>query len=138
MFDEANQLDGNYTFEADIKLNSGYNRDTEFILLGADYNQIDNTGNQVTAETGYIFKMKVATSTENATITGSSETVMIPANEWIHIKIVVSEDGKVTATISNQTVTTQVNGSGQLGGIYALCARSDGLFAIDNITINPN
>lgn len=138
VFDEVNQLKGNYTFEADIKLNSGYNRDTIFALLGADYDQIDYTGNKPTAETGYIFKMTVASETTTASITGSDKTVNIPADTWVHIIISVSEDGKVVAKIGKQTVETEVNGSGQLGGIFALCARSDGLFAIDNITINPN
>ena len=138
ILDEAYQLDGNYTFEADIKLNSGYNRDTEFVLLGSDYNQIDYTGNKVTAETGYIFRMKIATGTENAAITGSDKTVSIAKDTWTHIKITVSDNGKVVAQIGNQTVTTQVNGNGKLAGIFALCARSDGLFAIDNIIINPN
>ena len=138
IFDEEYQLKGSYTFEADIQLNSGYNRDTIFALLGADYNQIDITGNKVTAETGYIFKMTVATGTEKATVTGTNETVTIPANTWVHMKITVTQDGKVVAQIGNQTVTTQVNGSGQLAGVFALCARSDGMFAIDNITINPN
>ncbi len=138
IFDEVNQLTGNYTLEADIKLNSGYNRDTIFAILGADYDQIDYTGNKTTASTGYIFKMTIPTGTETATITGSLETVTIPANTWVHIKLTVTEDGKVVTQIGDKTIETQVNGSGQLGGIFALCARSDGLFAIDNITINPN
>ena len=138
IFDEAYQLDGNYTFEADMKLNAGYNRDTIFVLLGADYNQIDTTGNKVTAETGYILKMTVATGTEDVTVTGAEDTVKIPANTWVHLKVTVTEDGKVVAQIGDQTVETKVNGNGQLAGIFALCARSDGLFAIDNITINPN
>ncbi len=138
LFDEKNQLEGNYTFEADIKLNSGYNRDTIFALLGADYDQIDYTGNKPTAETGYIFKMTIASGTTTATITGIDKTVNIPADTWTHIKITVTEDGKVVAKIGNQTVESTVSGSGQLGGIFALCASSNGLFAIDNITINPN
>lgn len=138
IFDEAYQLSGNYTLEADIKLNSGTNRDTVFAILGADYNQIDYTGNKVTAETGYIFKMTVTQGTEEVIITGSEEKLIIPANTWVHIKLTVTEDGKAVTQIGDKTVVTTVNGSGQLGGIFALCARSNGLFAIDNITINSN
>ncbi len=139
-FDSQYQLTENYALEADIMIDSGNDRATEFVIMGTDRNDLDTSGNRVTAETGYIFKMSIPAGSTTATITGTTDTVDIAANTWVHVKFVVNDEGKVLATIGDKTVAVDVNGSGQLGGIFALCARirysNGGTFAIDNIAIN--
>ena len=128
-------MEENYTIEADIMLNSGSNRDTQFTIFGTDRNKLDNTGNNMLTS-GYVFQMTVASGTTNVTVSGSDETFTLAKNTWVHVKFTVNDEGKVLATIGDKTFVTEVNGTGKLGGIFALAARSNGLFCIDNIALN--
>ncbi|MBQ6814796.1 MAG: glycoside hydrolase family 43 protein [Lachnospiraceae bacterium] len=134
-FAEEYQLESNYTLEADIMLNSGGDRDTQLTIYGTDRNRIDVTGNKA-LESGYIFQMTVLSGTTNVNIAGANSTYTIPKDTWVHVKFVVNDEGKVSATIGDQSVILNVNGSGKLGGIFALAGRSKGMFCIDNITLN--
>lgn len=136
-FDEKLQLTGNYVVEADIMLNAGGDRDSEFVILGTDATYgTDKTNKTAGVDSGYILKIDTSDKSETCTVAGTDDTVTIPKNTWTHIKVVVNSEGKVIATVGDTTVKTTVDGSGTLGGIYALIGRNTGLFAIDNIRVN--
>ncbi len=134
-------VSSNYTVEADIQLTNGSNQISEFAIMTSGYAWTSSSVNEGIAS-GYILKLQAtAAGATTYYVNDGTDTVTIPAATWVHISVYVAEDGEtVTATISydgatDQTVTTAVNGSSELAGMYVRRGRYNGRFCVDNIKV---
>ena len=143
---------GKYTISTDVSLTAGVlaqRSESAFAILGSDAAYKDNT----TVTSGYILKLyntPPSSSTANTNdysqqdvwyINDTNTTVKIPVGQWVNIKADVDTTaGTADVTISqNDTVlfegTVDINGSGELNGLYLLRGRGVGTMSVDTIAV---
>lgn len=136
-----------YVVELDVSLRSGNvnaRSMSQLVLTGTDTDA--TAGNNGGVTSGYILKLATPALQSNANTTtwyvnDSGKSIEIPTDTWVHVTVVVSTTNK-TAEISitnagdplfNETV--DINGTGNLQGLYILSGRGNGLTKVDNIKV---
>lgn len=141
------QPEGEYTFETDAMLTSsnGVNAGstvpvTQFVLSGSDLAYaLDSKGNKNVNEgaaSGYILKLSAGgANNQSFSINDTTESVDIPAADWVHIKVDMKSNDRTKAklTITNKSTGKAIvsdkeiiaNGTGEISGIYVLLGRGN-------------
>lgn len=152
-FDFKRQLSGNYDFETDVMLSSSTGNSgsttpkTQFALMCED-KAYESGGVNIGLASGYILKLE-AVGAGNQTFTindDEKDTVLLPASDWIHVKVSV-DTGDLTKAVLTLTNTStgqvlkkdkeiRINGGGKLAGLYILLGRGNSSGArVDNTVI---
>lgn len=139
----AEALGGGYMIEADFRLAAGTHASgsQQFVITGEDFSYVgDPSGGGATS--GYILKLATTGISTTYTVNDGSSTVTIPSDTWVHVSAIVDSEGDVKAVFTYgdtvQTVDTEVNGNGSLGGLYLLRGRAGGSIAVDNVRVSIN
>lgn len=151
-FGLSSQPSGAFDIETDVMLTSSTGNSgsttpkTQFAFACEDKTYDGNVNAGITS--GYILKLE-ATGASNQTFIindNANDTVILPATDWIHVKVSMnSKDlSKGTLTLTNLTTGKQlvsgkeikVNGEGKLEGLYILLGRGTSSEAkVDNTVV---
>ncbi len=141
-FNLLKETDSQYTVEVSAKLNGGNNQETQFAITGADFAYMNGNMNDGLAS-GYIAALTSTPNSTTWTVEGTGgETVIIPKDTWITIKAEVdTTKGKTKLEILNGEEViysgfAELNGAGQLEGIYIRGGRYNPVVCVDNIKAN--
>lgn len=141
-FNLLKETDSQYTVEVSAKLNGGNNQETQFAITGADFAYKNSNMNDGLAS-GYIAALTSTPNSTTWTVEGTGgETVIIPKDTWITIKAEVdTTEGKTKLEILNgediiYSGFAELNGAGQLEGIYIRGGRYNPVVCVDNIKAN--
>lgn len=125
-----------YVVEMDVVLKAGNNQSGAFSIISTDAsNGINDEAN------AYLLKLANSPNSTTWTINGTENTVVIPAEEWVHIKVVVGSDAaSADLTITNGETqlysgNVGVVGNGALKGIHVRSGRYNGVTKIDNVRV---
>lgn len=143
------QPEGEYSFETDVMLTSSKGNAgstapvTQFVLSGSD---LKHGANDV-ATSGYILKLSAeGINNQSFTINDTTESVEIPASDWVHIMVNMDSNDRTKAklTITNKSTGNAIvtdkeitaNGTGEISGIYLLLGRgTSSCIKLDNTIV---
>lgn len=135
----------NYIVEADIKFKPGNytNSHSQFAITGPDDKY--DTGSTASPYnhgivSGYILKLNATGSGATTYYINDSDdkTVTIPAEQWVHIKVIVKDKDNIKGEIKigDETHPFETTATASdLKGLYLLRGRGTGAAYIDNITV---
>ena len=147
-FRDEYKFTDSYKVELDFAMTTGFagskGSNNEFVITGEGISYVDKNVNYGAAS-NYILKLStgsVTADTETYYVNDSSQTITIPKGKTVHLSMITDSEGDVEAVFNvdgvSTTVSTHVNGSGKLEGVYLLVGRGTGTAKIGNISVVPD